>query len=123
MIRNDPNERIELDSVIEIIEECKDQPDEKTSRQYEYHTSSSPTRLTYNRRPQDVMGRGSNGPVYWGRYNGVKVAIKASCEWEEKVLRTLDHQGIVKLLYAEDGVNKRYFDLNQQILCLTSDLE
>lgn len=115
MIKKDPNERIGLGSVVETIEEIGDQQIEVMNEQL--------AGFNYNRRAQDVMGRGSNGPVYWGRYNGVKVAIKASCEWEEKVLRTLDHQGIVKLLYAEDGVNKRYFDLNQQILCLTSDLE
>ena len=101
MIKRDRNERVELDYVIETIEECRDQTDPVNNELKEMEFS-------FNRRWQGIMGCGSNGPVYWGRFYGTKVAVKASSEWEEKVLVRLNHGGIVRLLYAQDGVNKRY---------------
>lgn len=104
MIKKDPNARIELGNVIEIIKESRDQPRKGAGLDQRVTLNQ----FTYNRRPQDIMGHGSNGPVYWGRFKGAKAAVKASDEWEEKVLLSLDHPGIVRLLYAEDQVNKRY---------------
>jgi serine/threonine protein kinase len=61
--------------------------------------------------PSEVLGRGGYGKVFKGFWGDQPVAVKrielTSDEQEEKSLRELDHENVIKLFHAESDENFR----------------
>jgi hypothetical protein len=75
--------------------------------------------LTFDR--QNVLGVGFSGTVYQGVWGETKVAVKrilikdaATNEQEEKALKMLHHENVIKLFHVQEDLDFKYLK-NQSV--------
>jgi hypothetical protein len=83
--------------------------------------------LTFDR--QKVLGVGFSGTVFEGVWGKTKVAVKrilikdaASNEQEEKALKMLHHENVIKLFHVEKDLDFRYLKKSNSFGIIISKL-